>query len=186
MARDLDDDFDRLLQWLDPDRERAGQKYEDIRRKLIKFFARRGFTNPEDLADEVIDRVTRKVAQIAPTYVGDPALFFFGVARKLLLELDPPPFNPKPLPPPDPPEVKERNDRCLRSCMNHIDQANRDLILEYFQDQGRTKIDHRKKMADRLGIPLNSLRMRIHRIKDSLAGCVIECVTKAEALEMPA
>jgi hypothetical protein len=74
----------------------------------------------------------------------------------------------------------------LRSCMNHIDQANRDLILEYFQDQGRTKIDHRKKMADRLGIPLNSLRMRIHRIKDSLAGCVIECVTKAEALEMPA
>jgi hypothetical protein len=27
--------FERLLAWLDPDRERAGQKYEKIRQKLV-------------------------------------------------------------------------------------------------------------------------------------------------------
>src|SRR5947209_6617862 len=36
------DSFDRLLAWLNPDREQAGQRYEEIRRRLIKIFARRG------------------------------------------------------------------------------------------------------------------------------------------------
>jgi hypothetical protein len=34
--------FDPLLDWLDPDRERAGHKYETIRLKLIKIFTSRG------------------------------------------------------------------------------------------------------------------------------------------------
>ena len=34
--------FERLLALLDVDRELAGQKYENVRRKLIEFFEARG------------------------------------------------------------------------------------------------------------------------------------------------
>ena len=78
--------FDRLLLWLNPDRERAGRKYEEIRRKLITILSSRGCTCPEDLTDEAMNRVTRKVPEIIDNYVGDPALYFYGVAHKVHLE----------------------------------------------------------------------------------------------------
>ncbi|HKP37054.1 MAG TPA: hypothetical protein VJT71_09355, partial [Pyrinomonadaceae bacterium] len=56
------EDFDRLLAWLDADRERAGVIYEKIRWRLITIFAARNCVTPEDLADETLDRVARKVA----------------------------------------------------------------------------------------------------------------------------
>ena len=56
--------FDALLDWLDSDREQAGIKYEQIRSRLIKIFTGRGCVDPEDLADETINRVTRKLKEI--------------------------------------------------------------------------------------------------------------------------
>jgi hypothetical protein len=75
--------FDRCLAWLDPDRERAGEKYEEIRRKLISDFVRREWVDPEGLADETIDRVIHDLPEIAGTYVGDPALSFYAMAQRL-------------------------------------------------------------------------------------------------------
>ena len=80
------ENFEHLLEWLDPDRERAGARYEEIRRALIKIFAGRGCAEPEDLADETLRRVCRKVRTLAPTYVGDPACYFYGVAQNVHLE----------------------------------------------------------------------------------------------------
>jgi hypothetical protein len=82
--------FDGLLAWLHPDREQAGEMYESIRCNLIKFFSARGFGNPEELADETIDRVARKVDEIVASYSGDPATYFFAVARNLCMGLLPP------------------------------------------------------------------------------------------------
>jgi hypothetical protein len=42
------DTFTRLLHRLDADRERAGEKYEDLRRTLIRFFEWRGAPYPEE------------------------------------------------------------------------------------------------------------------------------------------
>ena len=42
--------FDLLLRQLDSDRERSGQRYELIRRKLMKFFEWRGCTTPDEYA----------------------------------------------------------------------------------------------------------------------------------------
>src|SRR4051794_16211659 len=78
--------FDRLLEWLDADRERAGYRYEAIRRRLITIFTCRGCREAEALADETINRVTIKLPEIADAYVGDPALYFYGVAQKVHLE----------------------------------------------------------------------------------------------------
>ena len=57
------EEFDRLLCWLDPDPERAGLTYEKIRWRLVAILASRGCTSPEELADETIDRVARRVVE---------------------------------------------------------------------------------------------------------------------------
>src|SRR5437588_13105906 len=72
------DDFERLLTWLDSDRERAGVLYEKIRWRLIAILASRGCVEAEALADETIDRVSRRVADIEATYVGERAIYFLG------------------------------------------------------------------------------------------------------------
>src|SRR6185503_4743764 len=88
--------FDALLDWLDPDRERAGQKYEDIRQRLIRIFASRSCYEAEDLADETINRVANKVQEMRSSYEGNPALFFYAVGNKVHLEY----LRKKPEPPP--------------------------------------------------------------------------------------
>src|SRR5262245_37324305 len=106
-----DKNFSRLLIWLNADYEVAGEVYEQIRRKLIKIFRHRGSRIPEELADATIDRVSRKVQEIADTYEGDPATYFYGVAQNIYLESlkREPKVAPLPiLPAPDPPDERER------------------------------------------------------------------------------
>src|SRR5262245_40413221 len=127
--------FDQLLAWLNPDREAAGRRYEEIRRRLLKVFACRGCACPEDLADETINRVARKVAEIAPTYVGDPAHYFCGVAHNVYLESL---RIHEPEPPPKPDFSDESEDayyECLERCMDQLSHRNHGLILEYFQKE---------------------------------------------------
>src|SRR5262245_4973774 len=61
------EDFDRFLTWLHPDREQAGQKYEEIRRRLVIIFNARRCPEAEDLADETINRVIRRAQKMADT-----------------------------------------------------------------------------------------------------------------------
>ena len=86
-----------MLEWLNPDRDQAVKKYEKIRCRLIEILAGRGCHEAEDLSDEVIDRVVAKIDDVTKNYEGDPAYYFYGVAKKVLLEY----WKPKPLP--DPP-----------------------------------------------------------------------------------
>ena len=69
--------FEKLLAWLDTDRDRAGSKYETIRLRLIKIFTCRGCLEVEELADETINRVVSRVDEVASDYQGDhPSLYF--------------------------------------------------------------------------------------------------------------
>ena len=52
-----------LLEWLDPNLDLAGEKYEEIRRGLIKIFGYRGCSDAEGLADETINRVARAASR---------------------------------------------------------------------------------------------------------------------------
>ena len=172
-------DFDKFLFWLDPDRERAARKYEEIRRRLIKIFACRGCPEAEDLADETINRVIGKAQELIDSYIGDPARYFCGVARKVYLEYVRKPPPALHVPPPDPPQEKEREYECLDACLGQLPDETRRLILEYYQDKKRAKIDHRKEMADRLGIALNTLRIRMHRTRTKLQSCVESCLKQS-------
>ncbi|MCI0489467.1 MAG: hypothetical protein L0229_22980 [Blastocatellia bacterium] len=78
--------FGKLLAQLGRDPERAAEKYESIRGKLIKLFKCRGCLLPEEYADKTIDRVARKLDQGAELRVSDPYLYFHGVALNILKE----------------------------------------------------------------------------------------------------
>lgn len=177
--------FDALLDWLDPAREEAGRRYEEIRRSLIKIFTCRGCHEPEDLADETINRVADKLHDIESTYTGNPALYFYGVANKVHLEY----LRRRPAPtPPEPPaetlvedEQQQEEYECLQRCVGHLTSGNRELVLQYYQEEKREKIDSRRRLAERLGIALNALRIRAHRIRAGLHKCVEECLAAQQA-----
>jgi DNA-directed RNA polymerase specialized sigma24 family protein len=168
--------LDRLLHWLDNDRDRAGQRYEQIRSGLIKVFLCRGSVDPEELADETINRVAKKVQDIAESYVGDPAPYFYGVAKMVYLEYSRRKLVASPLPPPDAAEEADLRFDCLEQCMQNLSAKNRELILAYYEHESGAKIDHRKALADRMGITVNALWIRVHRIKKDLQNCVNQCL----------
>ena len=156
--------FYQLLSWLDPDPEIAGHEYEIIRRKLIRLFTSRQCMFPEDLADITFDRVAKRLSLIKQYYVGNPLNYFIGVAKKVYLEQF---HTTSPLrQPPLPAGGDETNElfRRLEDCINKLTHRDRELVLSYYQTNGRAKIDGRKKLAEELGIPLGALRLRVHRI----------------------
>jgi DNA-directed RNA polymerase specialized sigma24 family protein len=172
--------FEQLLAWLDEDRDLAGKKYEEIRFQLINIFISRGCLISEELADKTIDRVARKVKDIAGTYVGDPGLYFYGVAKMVYLEY----VRAKPAPLPSAPSYSERNSErmyeCLELCMGKLSPTNRELIQAYYGEAEVNK-DQRSKLAARMGLELNALWVRAYRTREKLRACVIECLKNMEA-----
>ena len=169
-----------MLSWLNPNRDQAGQRYEEIRRRLIKIFAGHNCWEPEDLADETMRRVESNVRKVAPDWVNDPSLYFYAVARNVRYEYirrKPPPVQPPT------PYVKEaeRDDACLECCMEQMFTAEeRSLVVEYFRWTGRAKIENRQRLCKESGIGLNTLRIKIHRLVKRLRPCVLDCVTRME------
>jgi RNA polymerase sigma factor (sigma-70 family) len=164
--------FDALLGWLDSNREVAADRYERIRIRLIKIFACRGCSEAEDLADETINRVTSKLADIQPGFEGDPARYFYAVAKKILLEHSRSRATP-PLPQESSEDEKtELMYQLLELCLEKLTPANRELVLGYYHEEKHAKIENRKALAARLGIALNALRIRAHRIRSWLQQCV--------------
>lgn len=180
--------FDRLLGWLGHERDEAGRNYESIRRSLIKVFTCRGCREPEELADETINRVVEKLPYIEAAYTGDRALYFYGVANNIHLEYLR--RRPAPAPPPPPaPEPSagddsgegEREYECLLRCMDDLPPANRELVLQYYEEEKGAKVNNRRLMAERLAIGLNALRIRAYRIRVGLQKCVEECLAEQAA-----
>ena len=71
--------------------------------------------------------------------------------------------------------IREQRLEYLDRCLNALDPAQRDLIVEYYRGIGREKIDRRRGLAARLGITMNALSSRASRIRDLLERCVAKC-----------
>jgi DNA-directed RNA polymerase specialized sigma24 family protein len=179
------DAFDRLLIALGGDRDSGSEKYLEIRTNLTRFFEWRGCPFPEDHADETFNRIAKKVDEGED--ILNPAGYAMGVARLLLLEImksrqrEQSALNEIGTTSDVYVATDEGEDRleCLRKCLQTLSADNRELILQYYQGEKGEKIQNRKKLLDRLGVPVNTLRMRALRLRERLQGCVEECLSRA-------
>src|SRR6185503_11070489 len=78
------DRFSKLLAGLGADRGQAGDKYEELRRMLIRFFECRDATFAEEHADEALNRLAKKIEEgVAINNVGS---YCHGIARLVFHE----------------------------------------------------------------------------------------------------
>jgi len=170
--------FDALLEWLDPDREKAGQRYEAIRAGLIRMYVAKGVTDAEYYADETIDRVVKRLPEIKAHYVGDPARYFHGVARNIVMEAG----RRKEVPTDELPQgitpEPSRSDtsECLTKCLQQLPRDKQEFILDYHLYHGHEKVVHHRQMATELSITEGALRTRAHHLRVNLEKCVLRCV----------
>ena len=166
--------FDKLLASLGDDRETAGERYLETRGNLIRFFEWRGSPFPEDHADETINRIAKRISEREE--IRNPASYFLGVARMLLLETNRERIRQQQrlneltslINTSNQPDESDAPLDCLRECLQHLSSENRELILQYYHGEKGAKIESRKKLAERYGIPVNTLRMRALRIREDL------------------
>ncbi|MEO6393068.1 MAG: hypothetical protein ABIP75_14565 [Pyrinomonadaceae bacterium] len=167
----------------------AGERYEDLRRTLTRFFEWRSAPFPEEETDETLDRIARKLSEGVQikhlgAYAHEVARLVYleaikRVKRNPLEQLDE--IERTAIAPPDTiDEAIEKEVRlaCLDQCLSALPDENRDLITEYYRDQKRDRIDHRKTLAERLGLRRDALANRAQRIRDKLEQCVSRCVRK--------
>ncbi len=174
----------KLLEALDADERVAAERYEHLRRGLIRFFDWRGSTWAESDADETIDRVARKLID---TPIENVHNFAHAVARNVAREslrrqqreqvglesvYDISIHRVQDA------EAEKRFD-CFERCLKELPVGKEKLILSYYQGDKQTRIRNRQQMAERVGIPLNRLRIQAHRIREALEACINTCLSKA-------
>ncbi len=176
--------FDLLMTRLDANREVAGLKYEDMRLMLIKLFENRNIPASADHADEVINRLTRKL--VGGEEIKSLTAYALGVARLYLKEV-PRRMREVAVEGDDWPEHQEVNpvveedepqqEECFMRCLNSLRGDDREMILQYYQEEKQAKINHRRNLAQKLGLTTITLRTRACRVRIKLEECINRCIT---------
>jgi RNA polymerase sigma factor (sigma-70 family) len=182
--------LDRLLIWLDDGTDSSGQRYLEMRRRLVSYFDRKNCLTPDDLADETLNRVARRLDEEGVIESETPARYCYIIARFVFMEylrntrkadqsLDESrraSFGVSAAPgTEDEQRAKEKMLNCLEKCTSELEPRSREIITRYYVDKGRRKIENRQGLAKELGITMNALSIRACRIRDKLETCVREC-----------
>ena len=173
--------LDALLAALDANGDRASEKYTALHDRLVRFFQWHNVDEADALADEVLDRLARRIADqpgSSDEAVKDPARFASGIARLLLHEhwrqrqrQDRAMREMQRLEWHADGEMKEQTERmasALDRCLQHLNPAQRELIEKYYGTEGQNQIEARKQLAEQFKISLNALRNRAMRIRADL------------------
>jgi DNA-directed RNA polymerase specialized sigma24 family protein len=184
--------FRQFLIWLDNGTDSDGQRYLEIRQRLVLYFDRKNCAIPDELADETLNRVARRLEEEGAIESETPAKYCYIVARFVGMEylrekqkenslLDnarrreqensfvPPSVNNER-------ETRERMLNCLEQCAEKLEPRNREIITRYYYGKERIKIENRRGLAEELGITMNALSIRACRIRDKLEACVQQCL----------
>jgi DNA-directed RNA polymerase specialized sigma24 family protein len=179
--------FQGLLSLLGEDEEQAAQEYERLRERLIVFFSCRGCPEPEERADDTIDRLSRRIDE--GERIRDVRRFAYGVARLVLSESlkrrwrhrralgylatisAPPPWRGV-----TEPYESEAGVECMRRCAARLPPDDRELILRYYESAGRDRQRERRELAVRLALSPSALRLRAYRIRRVLEVCTRRCL----------
>ncbi len=169
--------FDSLLGWLSEDREKAGEKYLEIRESLVRFFELKGSADAETLADETINRLTAKLCTLKLHAENKPITVFFGFAKNVYLEslrqkenqLDPVLHKFAQQTTDDKSNVYLEY---LDECLENYPVSEREFIFEYYAKEKSEKFNQRRKLAEKLKIAQGTMNARIHRMRLSLQKCI--------------
>lgn len=161
-----------------------GENYERIRLKLIRYFEWQRCLASEELTDETIDRVARKINQ--GERIDNLTGYFYGVARLVHKEYERKQERERrsfaTLPTSTEQVQEEHNEAaelhlaCSKKCLKSLTEADRDLIVAYCKTDERTKMERRHALAHRLNIKIEALRLRAFRIRKRLHDCVDKCL----------
>lgn len=186
------DALQRLLDWLDGGANSDGHAYVEMRGRLRDYFARKNCRPPDDLADETLTRVARRLEEEGITRAETPARYCYIVARFVFLEylrdtkahpmvthasgdIAPPPFAPSAADAAEAAGTRDKVLDCLQKCLQELDPLNRRIITRYYIGSERVKIDNRRELAESLGLSQNALTIRACRIRTRLEACVRRC-----------
>lgn len=182
--------FRRFLEWLDEGADSGGQKYLEMRGRLVAYFDRKNCPNADELADETLNRAARRLEEEGKIEGDAPAKYCYIVAKFVFMEylrgakkenvpLDDVLRTEKALElaveQSDEKEIKEKMLVCLEDCTGKLEPASRDIIIRYYYGEERVKIENRRSLAAGLGISMNALTIRACRIRDKLESCVGKC-----------
>jgi RNA polymerase sigma factor (sigma-70 family) len=154
------------------------ERFTALRGKLIFFFVAKKCVDPEELADETLERVYKKLCD--STKVSNLTAYSFGVARNVLHEylrgnrkmlafMDHQKYQPEAVSSEESDAViRERKLACWQECLDQLKEPERAMLLEYYQVEGRPKLEHRQRMAERLNITRDALTLRVFRLKEEL------------------
>jgi len=181
--------FQKFLAWLDEGKDSSGEKYLDMRGRLVRYFDRRNCFPADDLADETLNRVARRLEEEGTISEGPPARYCYIVAKFVLLEhvrrtrpqvsAEESDFNltvssVTTVPSTTAAETEQMLDY-LEHCLEKLGVGDRELILGYYRGELQEKIQERRELAERLGLTTNALSIRACRIRDRLEECVRRC-----------
>jgi RNA polymerase sigma factor (sigma-70 family) len=185
--------FKLLLDWLDPDPQRAAEEYEKLHRDLVDYLSRRSHQiSPEVLADATFDRIARKLEKGDALPAGNHKAYCRGVARKLLLEFLRRPenvFGPEEIESEKrswqlfKQSLEEENARgrsgrlsdCLNECLRRLKPEDRELLLLYYGGDKPRRERNRKKLAAKLKLKYGALRTRASRLRAKVRECARRC-----------
>ena len=179
--------LERLLARLDPDPDAAGEMYVRLQLRLAAFFEHRRFASADEHSAVVLDRLARKIDE--GEEVQNPTAYALGVARLYALELSRKPvvegvddWDAVPAArerlstrPEQEGEGEDVRLSCLDRCLEGLPAQDRQMVIGYYQDDRRAKIDNRKELSAALGINMNTLRIRVMRAQRKLEKCVVDC-----------
>jgi hypothetical protein len=174
------EEFESLLSLFGPDRDRAAERYEITRRKLIRLFEWWGCELAEEKTDESFDRVAANLVKGLELQKPDPYSYFCGVARFVYKEYARDRAKEKAWIDSD--ELRRRYPIAqegdpedprlagLRRCLDRQPGEDSQLLLDYYPDKDRIQV--RQQLAGKLGLSVNALRIKVHRIRQKVVECV--------------
>ena len=178
--------FSRLLRWLDDGEDSHGAGYLQMRQRLVAYFERRGRTSADALVDETFNRISRTLDVSGRILVRPPARYCFVVARYVFLEdvrrerrcvsFDDGRGDLEPAADAREAEAttlqRERQLTTLECCLARLTPQQRELVIEYYRGAKRQRIERRREMAERMGISMNALGIRMSRLRSRLHACM--------------
>jgi DNA-directed RNA polymerase specialized sigma24 family protein len=180
------ENFDALLATFHADRAEAGRRYEGLRERLVFFFRHRQFILAEAMADEVLNRIAKRIE--AGQSVGAVEAYAYGIARHVAQE-----------------EVR-RDARVAKAedayvgnilaskrtpsedallsamdnCLELRSEVERDLLRKYYAAQGQELIENRRQLAITLKLTPGALRKRMFRLRNLVEACVRTMMQRQE------